>query len=90
VAKQTDPLQADIDRVYGEYHAARDAYEAASGDQLVKARFDRAQTGLRDTRRQWREIGEASGQRGLFVKADDNSEPPPDLIGRHITGKGEG
>lgn len=87
--KQTDPLKDDIDRVYGEYHAARDAHDA-NPDPLSKARFDRAQVALQETRRQWREIGEVSGQRGTFVQTADNSEPPPDLIGRHVTGKGQG
>lgn len=78
-----DLLQSDIDRVYGEYFAAREAYEKAGTDGIafVKARFDQAQSALRAARQLWREIGEATGQRGEFVHAADNSPPPPDLIG---------
>lgn len=77
-----DLLQADIDRVYGEYFAAREEYEKTSGEEarFVKARFDQAQSALRETRRLWREIGEATGTR-KFITTEDNAEPPPDLIG---------
>lgn len=64
-------LQADIDRVYGEYHAARAAYEATPKDSpdlpVVSARWKRAQRELNETRDEWRLIGEAVGTRGGVV-----------------------
>src|SRR5687767_9867438 len=94
--KQSDDvqlLQDEVSRVYGEYAGARAAYEAVDssspGFLVAKTRFDRAQQALHETRRLWREIGEAAGVRDTMVRVADNSEPEPSLIPVHITGNGQ-
>ena len=67
MAAPEDLLQADVDRVYGEYFAAREVYERTAIDDdsfgLVAARFNDAERALHETRGRWREIGVVTGVR---------------------------
>jgi hypothetical protein len=78
---KTDPMVAETARVYAEYDQALAGHEADPADPFARARFDRAQVAVRDTRKTWREIGEAAGTRGDTVVATvDNEAAPVALI----------
>jgi hypothetical protein len=79
MAAKTDPHLDETQRVYAEYHEARAAWEG-SDDLFAKARFDRAQLALRENRRLWREIGEATGNRAEMVAATDNHDGPAPVL----------
>lgn len=77
----TDPHLSETERVYAEYNAARTAWEADRTDELAKARFDRAQEAVRQTREYWRGVGVAAGTRPVAVLTVDNHDgPAPALV----------
>lgn len=80
----SDLLQAEIDRVYGEYYAARTDYEQADKADpnfpLVRDRFNEAGIALHNSRSRWRAIGEAAGTRTERVLTVDEDGTEPDQL----------